>query len=136
MAYNDKTYSNRQVKGTEDLFGPDDPDAYLVGGTNQPSVGAGANLVINNAIDGVLANIGNNDNSNSGDDDEEQPDDTETPEPAEDLEAPDKPGTVTNVIFTQVNKFTPNGTFLADVVAEIEDVKGARDYEVKYYKIS
>ena len=135
MVSRDKTYSNRQVKGTEDLFAADDPDAYLVGGVNQPAFGVGANLVINNAIDGVLANAGNQ-NTGGEDDEPEDPEDPAAPAPAEPLEPPAKPGTVTKVTFTQVNKFTPNGTFLADVIAEIEDVKGARDYEVKFYKIS
>lgn len=133
MVSKDTTYSNRQVKGTESLFGPDDPDAFLVGGTNQPSFQSGANLVINNAVDGVVAYVGDNKSSPEGDEDED---------PAVDEQPGDIPsdpkilGTVTKVTFSQVNKFTPNGTFLADVIANIEEVEGAIGYEISYFKIS
>ena len=134
MVSKDTTYSNRQVKGTENLFGPDDPDAYLVGGTNQPSFTAGANLVINNATAGVVAYVGDNPNGNDVDDDPEDPGDGTDPG-----DLPGEPrvlGTVTKVTFTQINKFTPNGTFLADVIANIEEVEGATSYEINYFKIS
>jgi len=134
MVSKDTTYSNRQVKGTENLFGPDDPDAFLVGGTNQPSFTSGANIVINNATDGVVAYVGDNENQSESEGDE---DDYTVSEQAGDL--PSEPkllGTVTNVTFTQVNKFTPNGTFLADVIANIEEVEGATGYEINYFRIS
>lgn len=134
MVSKDTTYSNRQVKGTESLFGPDDPDALLVGGTNQPSFTAGANLVINNAVDGVVAYVG--DNPNPADDGEEEEDSSGDEQPGDISSDPKTLGTVTKVTFTQVNKFTPNGTFLADVVASIEEVEGAIGYEISYFKIS
>jgi hypothetical protein len=133
MVSKDTTYSNRQVKGTENLFGPDDPDAFLVGGTNQPSFTSGANIVINNATDGVAAYVGDNENQSESEEEEE----VVSSEQAGDL--PNEPkllGTVTKVTFTQINKFTPNGTFLADVVANIEEVEGATDYEINYFRIS
>jgi hypothetical protein len=133
MVSKDTTYSNRQVKGTENLFGPDDPDAFLVGGTNQPSFTSGANIVINNATDGVAAYVGDNENQSESEEEEE----VVSSEQAGDL--PSEPkllGTVTKVTFTQINKFTPNGTFLADVVANIEEVEGATDYEINYFRIS
>lgn len=134
MLNNGVTYSNRQVKGTEDLFGPDDADALLVGGSNQPSFQSGANLVINNAVDGVTVNTGANDNFVYDQDDSEF--EEEAPPVATDLTEPDKLGAVTKVTFTQVANFTPNGTFLANVIAEIEEVKGATDYQITYFKVS
>lgn len=132
------TYSNRQVKGTEDLFGPDDADALLVGGTTLPSPEQGVNVVINNQI-GSLNGVSPEDFANLDGSEEEsgydEGDDPNYVQP-EDLEGPQALPTVTNVTFTQVAKFTPNGTFLADVIATIEDVKGAVDYEVTYFKIS
>jgi hypothetical protein len=131
------TYSNRQVKGTEDLFGPDDADALLVGGTTLPSPDQGTNVVINNQI-GSLGNVSPEDFANlngSSDDTGEGEYDPEYVEP-EDLQGPQGLPSVTKVTFEQIAKFTPNGTFLADVVATIEDVKGAVDYEVTYFRIS
>jgi hypothetical protein len=132
------TYSNRQVKGTEDLFGPDDADALLVGGTTLPSPDKGTNVVINNQM-GSLGNLSPEDFDNlNGSEEEEVDDEGSDPNYVEpgDLEAPQELATVTKVTFQQVGKFTPNGTFLADVVATIEDVKGAVDYEVTYFRIS
>lgn len=140
MASKDNTYSNRQIKGTENLFAPDDLDALLVGGVNQPSFESGADIVINNAADGVAAIIDDEDNSNDGLDEEEDiAEDEESEDGPDDRNEPPEPekiGTVTKVIFSQINKFTPNGTFLADVVLEIEEVEGATDYEINYFKIS
>ena len=134
MVSKDTTYSNRQVKGTENLFGPDDPDAFLVGGTNQPSFQSGANLVINNAVDGVVAYVG--DDQNPTDDGEEDDSSVVDEQPGDITSDPKTLGTVTKVTFSQVNKFTPNGTFLADVIANIEEVEGAIGYEISYFKIS
>jgi hypothetical protein len=132
------TYSNRQVKGTEDLFGPDDADALLVGGTTLPSPDQGTNVVINNQISS-LSGISPEDFANLSESfDEEvdgEGDDPNYVEP-EDLQGPQGLPSVTKVTFEQIAKFTPNGTFLADVVATIEDVKGAVDYEVTYFRIS
>lgn len=132
------TYSNRQVKGTEDLFGPDDADALLVGGTTLPSPDQGTNVVINNQI-GSLSGISPEDFANLSESSDEEVDgegdDPNYVEP-EDLQGPQGLASVTKVTFEQIAKFTPNGTFLADVVATIEDVKGAVDYEVTYFRIS
>ena len=132
------TYSNRQVKGTEDLFGPDDADALLVGGTTLPSPDQGTNVVINNQM-GSLGNLSPEDfaslNASDEEEEKEEGSDPNYVEPG-DLDAPQALPTVTKVTFEQIAKFTPNGTFLADVVATIEDVKGAVDYEVTYFRIS
>lgn len=131
------SYSNRQVKGTENLFGPDDIDANLTGGQNLPNPEGSLKVVINNS-GAAITEISPEDFS---DDFEEWEDDEsrevdEDPEVYNPSETPKTLDSVTKVTFTQKSKFTPNGTFLADVEATIEDVTGAITYEVTYFKIS
>lgn len=120
------TYSNRQVKGEEDLFAPDDLDSELVGGKNQTDPYSYLN--ISRKSDGSQT-------SSAGVELGEGIYGEANLDPA-DEEPLDKLGAVTAVSFEQVNRFTGDGTFLADVIVTIQDVEGADDYEVEFKKIS
>lgn len=118
------TYSNRQVKGEEDLFAPEDLDSELVGGKNQTDPYSYLN--ISRSTSGAVTPP--NTDLESGIEGEAELDSEEEPL--------DKLGTVTSVTFEQINRFTGDGTFLADIIVTIQDVEGADDYEVEFRKIS
>jgi hypothetical protein len=120
------TYSSGQVKGEEDVFAPDDIDAALVGGVNQVDP-YGYLEVIRQSV-----NTGTDSSKTikvKGDDTEGEIElDGDDDEPQEEL------GVVTLVTFSQTGKFTGDGTYLADVTATIEAVKGATNYDVRFFK--
>lgn len=126
------TYSNRQVKGTEDLFAPGDLDANLVGGTNQEDPYGYTNLN-QGGVDTAEEYEGKTvDVVDQTMDKEEY--DIELPF---DEELENTPlGVITTVEFSQVGKFTGDGTYIADVIATLPDVTGADFYEVEFYRIS
>ena len=137
MTKKDVTYSNRQVRGSENLFGPDDLDALLVGGINQPGDQTGDTaLLVNNVLYAAQNQVGGKSNDSDAEDETWEEDEFD---PDTDVVNPNKPevlGAVTSVSFSHVGKFTPNGTYLADVTATIEDVLGATDYEIQFVKKS
>jgi len=126
------TYSNRQVKGTEDLFGPGDQDADLVGGKNQEDP-YGYTYVKAGGVDTAEQYEGKTvDVVDQTMDKEEY--DIELPF---DEELENTPlGVITTVEFSQVGKFTGDGTYIADVIATLPDLSGADFYEVEFYRIS
>ena len=109
MMKSEITYSNRQVRTQEDLFGPGDPDALLVGGTNQedpygyasvkadnPEFAGRTTDIVDNSLEGEEIQI---DLEDEGDLDTEVL------------------GTITAVTFEQEGRFTGDGTLLVYVVA-------------------
>ena len=119
-------YSNRQVKGEEDVFSPFDTDAELVGGVNQ-SDPYGYQSASIKASPQSPDDIGTGSGS-------ESIDDSNLVRGEDDLE--EKLGAVNSVYFEQTGSFTGDGTYLANVTAIITDVKGATSYEVEFTKIS
>lgn len=119
-------YSNRQVKGEEDVFSPFDTDAELVGGINQ-SDPYGYSLAYSkqqpvDLDDGVgdgSTDISSTEVSTDDERDEEE-----------------KLGTISSVSFEQTGSFTGDGTFLANVTVTLSGIKGATNYEVEFTKIS
>jgi hypothetical protein len=128
MINRDVNYGNRTVKSDEELFAPDDLDVDLVGGKSQKdpfgyltiqTQGTEDSLLTVDAVDSVV------DDPNLVGDFED-----------EDSEEEEKLGSVTSVLFEQEGSFTGDGTYLANVTATLNDVKGADDYDVEFIKIS
>ncbi len=119
-------YSNRQVKGEEDVFSPFDTDADLVGGVNQSDPYGYQSAAIKTSSQ-------SSDDSGTGSG-EESLDGANLEKADDDLE--EKLGTVNSVLFEQTGSFTGDGTYLANVTAIITDVRGATNYEVQFTKIS
>ena len=122
------TYGNRTVKSDEELFAPDDLDVDLVGGKSQTdpfgyltiqTQGTEDSLLAVDAVDSVV------DDPNLVGDFEDEDDEEE-----------EKLGSVTSVLFEQEGSFTGDGTYLANVTATLNDVKGADDYDVEFIKLS
>lgn len=119
-------YSNRQVKGEEDVFSPFDTDAELVGGVNQSDpYGYQTSFVRSSEQSGEDSSTGSGEESLEGSNLEKAEDELE-----------EKLGAVNSVLFEQTGSFTGDGTYLANVTAIISDVKGATNYEVQFTKIS
>ena len=125
-----EVYGNRTVKSDEELFGPGDPDAELVGGKTQTDPYGYLKINYDQADGSNLGLLGINSKDDTVDDEDEDDEDDD-----EDFEE-EKLGSVTAVTFEQVGKFTGDGTYLADVTITISDVKGAQDYEVEFQKLS
>jgi ribulose 1,5-bisphosphate carboxylase large subunit-like protein len=128
MINKDIAYGNRTVKSDEELFAPDDLDVELVGGKSQKDPfgyltvqveGINENLLTVGAVDEVV-----DDENLVGDFEDEYSEEEE------------KLGAVTSVLFEQEGSFTGDGTYLANVTATLNDVKGADDYDVEFIKIS
>lgn len=117
-------YSNRQVKGEEDVFAPFDTDADLVGGVNQSDpYGYQSASIKSQSTDDIGTGSG-----------EEFLEGSSLVKDEDEVE--EKLGSVTSVSFEQTGSFTGDGTYLANVTATISDVKGATNYEVQFTKIS
>jgi hypothetical protein len=128
MINKEVNYGNRTVKSDEELFAPDDLDVDLVGGKSQvdpfgyltiQTQGTEDSLLTVDAVDKVV------DDPNLVGDFEDEDDEEE-----------EKLGSVTSVLFEQEGSFTGDGTYLANVTATLNDVKGADDYDVEFIKIS
>jgi hypothetical protein len=119
-------YSNRQVKGEEDVFSPLDSDADLVGGVNQSDPYGYSYAALKTGSSATEDN-----NYGSG---EEAVGDSSLQIADEEIE--EKLGSINSVSFEQTGSFTGDGTYLANVTATITDVRGATNYEVQFTKIS
>jgi hypothetical protein len=128
MINKEVNYGNRTVKSDEELFAPDDLDVDLVGGKSQvdpfgyltiQTQGTEDSLLTVDSVDKVV------DDPNLVGDFEDEDDEEE-----------EKLGSVTSVLFEQEGSFTGDGTYLANVTATLNDVKGADDYDVEFIKIS
>ena len=128
MINKDINYGNRTVKSDEELFAPDDLDVNLVGGKSQTDPFGYITVQTQGAEDSLLTV----DATDSVVDDPNLVGDFED----EDSEEEEKLGSVTSVLFDQEGSFTGDGTYLANVTATLNDVKGADDYDVEFIKIS
>ena len=128
MINKDINYGNRTVKSDEELFAPDDLDVNLVGGKSQTDPFGYITVQTQGAEDSLLTV----DATDSVVDDPNLVGDFED----EDSEEEEKLGSVTSVLFEQEGSFTGDGTYLANVTATLNDVKGADDYDVEFIKIS
>lgn len=128
MINKDINYGNRTVKSDEELFAPDDLDVNLVGGKSQTDPFGYLTVQTQGTEDSLLTV----DATDSVVDDPNLVGDFED----EDSEEEEKLGSVTSVLFEQEGSFTGDGTYLANVTATLNDVKGADDYDVEFIKIS